>query len=460
MRKGEIEGRLDPNYIYLSQVLKEKFKRSNYEFTNFGKCIDYIQYGISSLANTEQKGVPIIRMGNLRGDEWEFSNLKHIELSDKDLGNYKLLNGDLLFNRTNSKELVGKCAVFREKGDWVFASYLIRVRVDEDLLLPDFASFFLGSTVGRMQIDCLSRQIIGMTNINAEEIKLIKIPIPPLEVQAQIIEKFEAAYNAKRAKEAEAKSLLDGIDAYLLERLGIETPAAIETKKTFFTRASKLSGGRFDPSFYKPNFQKLVSALENQPYKRLHEIVKFSSETWNQKDLFENTFPYIEISEIDLSKGEINNIYQIPIAEAPSRAKMIVRNGDIIVSTTRPSRGAIARITERENFSIASTGFAVIRNVNTEFTRKQYLFSVLRHRICLLQMEQRSSGGNYPAITIEELGNVLIPLPPLDIQEEIAAHIQSIRTRAGELERDAHREVERARQEVERMILGEVRADA
>src|SRR5205807_1910135 len=109
---------------------------------------------------------------------------------------------------------------------------------------------FLGSTVGRMQIDCLSRQIIGMTNINAEEIKLIKIPVPPIEVQKQIIKKFEAAYNAKRAKEAEAKSLLDGIDAYLLERLGIETPAAVETKRFFYRKLSEITGSRFDANSY------------------------------------------------------------------------------------------------------------------------------------------------------------------------------------------------------------------
>jgi restriction endonuclease S subunit len=195
------DGRFDPNFIHLSQVLREQFQRSTYGFVSFGKCIDYIQYGISALASTEQKGFPIIRMVNLKGDEWDFSNLKYIELSEKDLETYKVLDGDLLFNRTNSKELVGKCGVFREKGEWVFASYLIRVRVDEDLLLPDFASFFLGSSVGRMQIDCLSRQIIGMTNINTEEIKLIKIPVPPLDAQEEIVTHIQSI--RARAKELE-----------------------------------------------------------------------------------------------------------------------------------------------------------------------------------------------------------------------------------------------------------------
>ncbi len=102
--------------------------------------------------------------------------------------------------------------------------------------------------------------------ITGEELQKIKIPVPPIEVQEQIIEKFETAYNAKRAKEAEARNLLDGIDAYLLDKLGIETPAATETKKTFFTRASKLSGGRFDPFYHHADFVVLEKALHESKY--------------------------------------------------------------------------------------------------------------------------------------------------------------------------------------------------
>jgi len=222
VRSSELEGRLDPNFIFLSKILADKFANTAFKLVNFGTCIKYIQYGISSLANKEGKGTPIIRMNNLKGDGWNFSDIKNIELSRDELEKYRLLHGDILFNRTNSKELVGKCGVFRESEDYVFASYLIRVRLDESLLLPDFASFFLGSILGRLQIDCISRQIIGMTNINAEEIKLIKIPVPPLEIQSAIVAKMDAAYSSKREKEAEAQRLLDSIDAYLLGELGIE----------------------------------------------------------------------------------------------------------------------------------------------------------------------------------------------------------------------------------------------
>jgi type I restriction enzyme, S subunit len=167
---------------------------------------------------------------------------------------------------------------------------------------------------------------------------------------------------------------------------------------------------RIDPNFYKLEFQTLLEKIKRNNYKRLGEIVEFSSESWNQIDFFDDYFPYIEISEINIISGEIKNISLISKNDAASRAKMIVREDDIIVSSTRPNRGAIAKIDKISDFSIASTGFAVLRKLKTNQLSREFLFFILRQKLCLTQMEQRSSGGNYPAITQEELSNILIPI--------------------------------------------------
>lgn len=189
--------------------------------------------------------------------------------------------------------------------------------------------------------------------------------------------------------------------------------------KTVFITEYKAIEGRLDPSFYEPLNLSLIEEIKKMPYKKLHELATFSSESWNQNDIFENEFPYIEISEIDIPTGEILNVSYIPKAEAPSRAKKIVRVGDILVSTTRPSRGAICLIVEKYDLHIASTGFEIIRDINVEFLDKEYLFNILRTRFCLMQMFYRSSGGNYPAITQEQLGKILIPLPSKAAQLKI-----------------------------------------
>lgn len=179
---------------------------------------------------------------------------------------------------------------------------------------------------------------------------------------------------------------------------------------------SEMIGNRFDPMFYNPLYTNIIRTIKNVHYKTLGEIAVFSSESWNQKSYFNYIFPYIEISAIDILTGEVKEIDQVPIYNAPSRAKKIVRKDDIIISTTRPNRGAISLI--EENLCIASTGFAVIRDISACIIRK-YLYIVLRIDCILEQMAQRSAGGNYPAITECELKKILLPVPPIHIQEKI-----------------------------------------
>lgn len=174
---------------------------------------------------------------------------------------------------------------------------------------------------------------------------------------------------------------------------------------------------RFDPNFYCISFRENVDKLERLNSKRLSHLVSFSVETWNGLDHFVDSFPYIEIGELDLLSGEIKNIPLIPVSEAPSRARMIVRKGDIIVSTTRPSRGAISFLKEPlEPIQVASTGFCVLRDTIDPNLSKEFLYLALRQDFSLRQMQQRSSGGNYPAITSEELKRILIPVPSDVIQ--------------------------------------------
>ncbi len=168
----------------------------------------------------------------------------------------------------------------------------------------------------------------------------------------------------------------------------------------------------------------MVYRLTKLNCKKLGDIIEFSNETWNQKDFFDSKFPYIEINAIDTLTGEIKNITYYEKNKAPSRAKMIVRENDIIISTTRPHRGAISWIDKNKNGFIASTGFAVLRDLKIKEITREYLYCILRTKLALKQMLQRSSGGNYPAITSNELKKIIIPIPPIEIQQKIIKEIK------------------------------------
>jgi restriction endonuclease S subunit len=188
------------------------------------------------------------------------------------------------------------------------------------------------------------------------------------------------------------------------------------------------------------------------PNNKLGHFVEFSDETWDQKTIFNKIFPYIEIGEIDISSGEIKNISNIEIQDAPSRAKMIVRGGDILISTTRPNRGAIVKIDEVEHLFIASTGFSIIRKITKNNINNKFLFHILRQSLSLKQMEQRSSGGNYPAITQEELKNILIPNPLLEIQDKIVAKMDDAYAAKKQKELEAQRLLD----SIDDYLLGEL----
>ena len=140
------------------------------------------------------------------------SRMVNEQMTDEEKKPYLIKQGDILFNRTNSKELVGKANVFNLPGEYVFASYLIRVRLKKGTLLPDYVTAFLSSLPGRIQIDAISRQIAGMTNINAEEIRELLIPAPSEVVQKKVVQAWQAAIQNRDQTFDKARSILATID--------------------------------------------------------------------------------------------------------------------------------------------------------------------------------------------------------------------------------------------------------
>lgn len=158
-------------------------EKGSFPVVPMGTVLEMLQYGTSEKANTVGQGTLVIRMNNIVDGELDLSNMKCVVLPEKTKKTLLLRKGDILINRTNSKELVGKCAVFREEGEYVFASYLIRLRVDNRQILPEYLAYVINSPIGRQQVDALSRQIIGQANINSEELRSLQIPLPPLDTQ-------------------------------------------------------------------------------------------------------------------------------------------------------------------------------------------------------------------------------------------------------------------------------------
>ena len=141
-----------------------------------------VKYGTSSPATEGGKHI-YLRMNNITYDgHLDLSNLKYIDLPDDQLAKYQVQKGDVLFNRTNSKELVGKTCVFKEDIPMVIAGYIIRVRVNARAN-PEYLSAILNSKYGKRTLLDMCKAIVGQANINAQELQNIDILIPPISLQ-------------------------------------------------------------------------------------------------------------------------------------------------------------------------------------------------------------------------------------------------------------------------------------
>ena len=178
-------------------------------------------------------------------------------------------------------------------------------------------------------------------------------------------------------------------DRYIHTVLGI-SELSYQKPGVFAINSSMTFGTRIDPEYHNPYYTHRVEEIEKINYDALGNIIDFSTESWDQKAIFREVFPYIEIAGVAIRENSYKTTL-VAVAEAPSRAKMIVRNGDIIVSTTRPHRGAIATISCNETeVQIASTGFCVLRELKRKDVLKEYLQWILLDDYILLQMLQLS----------------------------------------------------------------------
>jgi len=446
----EIEGRIDPFY-YKREFRELDNKLKSPIFREFKEIIEVITKGETPLwrgDNYQKKGVPFLKVQNIFSDGIKGDLTFVSENIHKRMKRSQIKGGEILYTMAGS---IGIATIF----PLFFGEANINQAIAKILVKKDINKKYL---IAVLNSDiCFKQAQRNLTtsaqpNINFEQIKSLKIPLPIIEIQNKIVQLIDKAYSQKKQKETEAKELLDSIDDYILEKLGIKLPK-IENKMCFVVYSGEIEG-RTDSHFYQPEFKDLQKKLKSINHKELGSIVEFSNEIWNQKDFYENEFPYIEISEIDISSGEIQNITYYEKNKAPSRAKMIVRENDIIVSTTRPHRGAISVIDKEKDGFIASTGFAILRK-NIIDVNREYLLYVLKTQLSLKQMLQRSSGGSYPAITLEELKKLIIPIPPLEIQQKIAKEVKSRMRKAKQLQEEAKNILEEAKSGVERIIFGE-----
>ena len=298
----------------------------------------------------------------------------------------------------------------------------------------------------------------GRRRLDKGAFENIIIPSPPLEIQQKIINIFEKAYDVKKEKEAQAKALLASIDNYLLTELGITLPDKQENSlknRVFLRNISGVSGERFDAGFYQKYFIGVLQNIENGIFKcyPIHENAKFiSGFAFKSEDYVESSDCYlITIKNIIANSIDLTKSTFLPNHYFKLYQNFRVKENDLVIAMTGATIGKVGIFNETKQALLNQrNGIIYSDKIDSIF-----LMSLLNLDLFQSLILRNSNGGTQPNISETDIMKIRIPFPPLEIQEKIVNHIQSIRDKAKALENEAKEILEKAKVEVEKMILGE-----
>lgn len=379
----------------------------------------------------------------------------------KELANYRLQVGDILFNRTNgSRDLVGKCEVFDFPGDWAFASYLIRLRLDTELALPRFVAAFLNTYWGRRQVEHVSRQIL-MSNINAEEIRALRIPLPKPDVQRALLAQLDAARAARDAGLAEADALLAGLDTYVLTAMGLPTSVSDEQTRPFSVRFKDVNRDRFDVDFQKPLFRQLRQSIEQSqfdiaPVSAIFEPLAtgFAAGAADQSDKEAGGIPHIRPLNIRPT-GEITLEGTKRVPAVALRRGDLLTGGEILFNNTNSALWVgKSAVFDLDQPCAASNHITRLR-LKDRRNDPRYFAALLNGLRSLGYFSILATNFNNQAgINSETLATLRLPVPRVDVQNALASEATRRRVEANRIRSAARRHWDDARGKFESALLG------
>jgi len=194
--------------------LTEKWREENSgcfrESVTIRSVCSSLAYGTATKSSQEGE-VAVIRMGNLQGGEINWNNLVYSNNED-DNQKYKLVEGDVLFNRTNSAEQVGKTSIYRGERPAIYAGYLIKLDYDRSRINGEYLNYLLNSPEAKEYCNRVKSDAVNQSNINAQKIGVFEIPLISMEEQKEIVNLLNSMLRNEKQSRESAESIIVQID--------------------------------------------------------------------------------------------------------------------------------------------------------------------------------------------------------------------------------------------------------
>ena len=360
------------------------------QITTLADVCESVRYGYTASASLEPCGPRFLRITDIVPDSLDWESVPYCPIEEDDRQRFALQVNDIVVARTGAT--VGYAKLIREPEDSVFASYLVRFRVDPSKAYPPFVGRLVESQVYKAFVQS---RIGGAAQPNAS---------------APVLGSFEFALPDRDAQEriADTLSAYDDLIQNNRRRMALLEESARLLYQEWFVRL------RF-PGHEHVRIVK-NGIPEGWTRESLREIAKVNRASMGRS--FDGKIDYIDIASV--TPGQINETTHYDFKEAPSRARRIVQHGDIIWSCVRPNRKSHAVIWRPSPYLIASTGFAVITPIRVPTS---YLLQATTTTDFVGYLENHAKGAAYPAVVADDFERALILVPSkaiLDVFNDFA----------------------------------------
>ena len=339
-------------------------------------------------------------------------------------------------------DIIGRAAIYLPHYPPAVVNQNIAViKSDENKLNPLFLMVFLNSKYGREQLWMLSRQT-EQVNLNCREVEKLLVPIFDINFQQDI----ESLAKESSKLIEKSKSLYTQAENILLEELGLKDFKP-NYELSYTANLSQAFGvHRVDAEYFQPAYEEVIEKIKgySNRYAHLLDYVENIKPNFNPTKYPDKYFSYIELADIDTSIGIIHSVSKVKGEEAPSRARRILSQNDVIVSSVEGSLEKVALVDEEHEGSLASTGFFQFRT--TEIL-PQVLLVLSKSIVLQAQLKKECAGTILTAVPNDSLKRILIPILSLETQQKIAELVRQshkARREAKELLEEAKRKVEEA----------------
>jgi len=379
-----------------------------------------------------------------RDGKLDFSSLKYLPQDHSEFPDLLLNPGDLLFNRTNSPELVGKSAVYRgSPAKCSCASYLIRVVLHPDCE-PDYLAYYLNSMHGKRWVSSVVVQQVGEANVNGAKLKALELPLPPAAEQRRIVGKIEALFseldagvaNLKQARAQLAvyrQSLLKhAFEGHLTAGWCTQHAPNLESADQLLAhllqeRRTKWKGrGRYsEPE--PPKTENMGSLPDEWVWASPEQLSSFENyslaigpfgSNLKVSDYKESGVPLVFVRNIRSSQFSGVRTTYVTQEKAEELRAHSVSGGDILITKMGEPPGDAAIYPKSESDAVITADCIKVR-LSLQLTHSRYFLHAIDSGMVRQQIINISSGVAQQKVSLGRFSSIAIPLPPLAEQERI-----------------------------------------